>query len=189
MVTPQAAEEQASGRVWTSLPGYLTIAAAAARLEVSKSTIHDYIEKGQLPAWKVGSSIAIAEEAVQHFLRRPVGRRRLLVPPWHAPACRNEMEILTIRARVVPGQRERLDALLREMHQGNLHQIPGTAARYIACNQHDANAIEIVLVWRSLGAPPAEVYEAAVDALLEALAEVVESGSVQRTQARVLIHA
>ncbi len=172
-----------------SLPGYLSTSEAADILGVSLRTIHDYIEKGQLPAWKVGNVVALAEEAVRQFRRRPVGRVRLVVPPWHAPAFGNKMEVTTIRLRVRPGQNERLNALLREMHRENQYAIPGTAIRYISRDNQDASAIEIVLIWRILGAPPAEVYEAAIAELLAAFAEVMESGSVQRTQACVLIHA
>ncbi len=190
MATRQAAaEKQVAGRVLEPLPGYLSVAEAADRLGVSGRSIYDYIEKGQLPAWKVGTSVAVAEEAVRQFRRQPAGRMRYSVPPWHAPATGNAMEVTTIRFRVRPEQHARLDALVQEMHQKNQHAIRGTVIRSIARDTHDASAIEIMLIWRSRGAPPAEVYEAAVAALLAAFAEVMESDSVQRTQACVLIHA
>ncbi len=184
-----AAEKQVAGRVLEPLPGYLSVAEAAQRLGVSGRSIYDYIEKGQLLAWKVGTSVAVAEEAVRQFRRQPAGRMRYSVPPWHAPAFGNAMEVTTIRFRVRPEQQARLDALVQDIHRENQHAIRGTVIRSIARNTHDAGAIEIMLVWRSKGAPPAEVYEAAVAALLAVFAEVLESGSVQRTQARVLIHA
>ncbi len=190
MATRQVAgEEPVAGRMLEPLQGVLTVLEAADRLGVSVRSIYSYIEKGRLPAWKVGNLVAVTEEAVQQFRRRPAGRVRLVVPPWHIPASGTTMEVTTIRFRVRPEPQARLEALVQNMQQENQHQIPGTAARYIARDQHDAGAVEIMLVWRSLGAPPAEVYEAAVAALLAVFAEVMESGSVERTQARVLIHA
>lgn len=49
---------------------------AAARLGISPRQVQRLIEKGHLPARKVGRSYVVQAEDVEQFHRRPVGRPR-----------------------------------------------------------------------------------------------------------------
>jgi excisionase family DNA binding protein len=45
-----------------------SIAAIAKRLDVSEKSVRRYVERGRLPAYKIGGQIRIAEEDVRAFL-------------------------------------------------------------------------------------------------------------------------
>jgi len=48
---------------------YLTVKEVSARLGVSEKTVRDYINKGELIAYKLGTSWKITEEDLQTFIR------------------------------------------------------------------------------------------------------------------------
>jgi excisionase family DNA binding protein len=55
---------------------FLTVSEAAARLQVSAKTIRRLIERGDLPALRIGRLVRIPEESFERFLkdRRTNGR-------------------------------------------------------------------------------------------------------------------
>jgi excisionase family DNA binding protein len=58
-----AAGEAQPGRGFHSIP------TVAQRLDVSEKSVRRYIERGELPAYKIGGQIRIGEEDLQNFLR------------------------------------------------------------------------------------------------------------------------
>lgn len=50
------------------LPILHSISTVARRLDVSEKSVRRYIERGRLPAYKIGGQIRIAEEDVRAFL-------------------------------------------------------------------------------------------------------------------------
>ena len=60
---PAAAGEAQPGHRFHSIP------TVAERLDVSEKSVRRYIERGELPAYKIGGQIRIGEEDLQNFLR------------------------------------------------------------------------------------------------------------------------
>jgi len=61
--SPVAAEEAQPGRRFHSIP------TVAKRLDVSEKSVRRYIERGELPAYRIGGQIRIGEADLQNFLR------------------------------------------------------------------------------------------------------------------------
>ena len=87
-----------------------------------------------------------------------------------------------------PGQGERLDAKLEEIRAAETHLLPGTVARYIARNRGRPDDVQIVLVWRSTVMPPEAEREAALQALRDDLAEIIDWESAWSEEGQVLMH-
>jgi len=51
------------------LPGSLTVADVAARMQVSKMTVYRLVHSGELPAVRVGRSFRVSQVAVEEYLR------------------------------------------------------------------------------------------------------------------------
>lgn len=60
------------------IPGYLTIAEAAAKIGVSHSTTARYIRKGELAAIDLGGQKLVAESAAKGFVKPLRGNPNLL---------------------------------------------------------------------------------------------------------------
>ena len=52
----------------------LKLEEAAARLGVSRTTVYNYVRKGDLKAIRVGGSVRIRESEFERFLREKVGK-------------------------------------------------------------------------------------------------------------------
>jgi excisionase family DNA binding protein len=57
-----------AGQAPDQLSPLLSIPAVAKRLDVSEKSVRRYIDRGRLPAYKIGGQIRIAEEDVRAFL-------------------------------------------------------------------------------------------------------------------------
>lgn len=171
------------------LPGYLSVSEAARALSVSERSVYDYIEVGKLPGVLVGNIIVVPTEAVACFERRAPGRLRTKTPPWRVPPVGNVAYLTIITVRTRSGQGALLEKRLASMRAGQRHCFPGTAARFIARNQRDPDEIEILLVWRSVVMPPAEVREASLAALKAELEDVLEWETATMKESQVLLHA
>jgi len=75
------------------------------------------------------------------------------------------------------------------MRASQKHRIPGTAARTIARNQRDPDAVTIILVWRSVVMPPDQQREAALVAFCADLDDVFAWETAVRSEHHVLLHA
>jgi excisionase family DNA binding protein len=181
-----------SSRLGASLehvPGYLSVREAARVMGVSERSVYGYIEGGKLPGARIGNIIVVVAEYVYSYERKAPGRARILTPPWHVPPLKNLQFLTTITVRIRPGQGELLAHRLYEIRVTKKHRLPGTAARYIALNEHDPEEIEIVLIWRSAVMPPVAARETALDAFYADLADIIDWETASRKESRVLMHA
>lgn len=171
------------------VPGYLSVREAASIMGVSERSVYGYIEAGKLPGARIGNIIVVVAEYVYTYERRAPGRMRTTTPPWHMPPLKNLQYLTTITARMYPGQDALLERKLHAMRVESKHRLPGTAARFIARNQSDPEEIKIVLIWRSVVMPPADVREASLAAFYADFADVINWETATRTEGQVLIHA
>ena len=172
------------------LPGYISVKEAARILGLAEKTVYRYVEEGKLPAIRISSSpfVMVEEEATRNYKRQSVGRPRTRIPTWRLPAGANLLFLTQIIVPLRPGQHDRFDKKLKEIHADEKHLLPGTVARYIARSEAKPDDIQIVLVWRSTVMPPAAEREAALAALREELAEIVDWDSSWSEYGRVLMH-
>ena len=171
------------------VPGYFSVKEAARIMGVSERSVYGYIENGKLPGARIGNVIVVIAEAVHAYERRAPGRIRTTTPPWHMPPSQNLQFLTTITARMYPGQGGLLEDRLYEIRMAKKHRLLGTAARYIARNEHDPDEVEIVLIWRSVVMPSTDVREAALGAFYNDLADIIDWGTISRKEGRVLMHA
>lgn len=173
----------------TRIPGYLSVKEAARIIGVSKRSVYGYIETGKLPGARIGHLIVVDAAHVQNYQRKAPGRLRTNTPAWHMPPVNNLQYLTSITVHVRPGQSERLDQKLNEIRIAGKHLQPGTAARYIARNQHSPSEVQIVLVWRRAVMPPKEERESAFAALCSELAEILDWETAVYKEGQVLMHA
>jgi hypothetical protein len=171
-----------------ALPGFMPIKKAANILGLSISMVHQYVRDGRLEGFKASNVVMIREEAVENFQRARVGRQRTRVPVWRIPIGSNLQYLTIIFARLREGKREQLEQKLEEIHAAEKHLLTGTVARYIARNRHKPDDLQIVLVWRSTVMPSDEEREAALNALREELAEIVDWETAWSEEGQVLMH-
>jgi excisionase family DNA binding protein len=171
------------------VPGYLSVKEAAQLIGVSERTIYGYIEAGKLPASRIGTLIVIDAQSARRYQRQAPGRTRSHVPVWHVPPEHNQLVLTTISVRQRPGRGEQLIERLRELRVKGRHLLPGTAARYIARSQEDADDLQIVLLWRGALLAGEDQRKQALAALAADLADLLdwEQATVQEQQ--VLLHA
>lgn len=181
ILTEPAAEREAP------VEGYLTMAQAARVLGVSLRTVYAYTDEGKLEGERVGKRLMVREEAVRAFQRPVPGRIRSHAPAWHLPPAGNCSYVTTMVARVLPGQGERLEELVRAWRREQKHLLPGTAARYVVRGQGQAEEVMIVLVWREAVMPDQECRETGLASLQADLAEVVEWETAVVREGRVLL--
>lgn len=170
------------------LEGYISLKRAARMLGVAERTVYGYVTEGKLPGVRAGSSIVVKAEDVQRFKRGSPGRRRTRVPVWRLSVGEHLQYLSIIFARIRPGQEDKLDQKLEEIRAAEKHLLPGTVARYIARSEDKPENVQMVLVWRSTIMPPQEEREAALAALREELAEILDWDTAWSESGRVLMH-
>ena len=168
--------------------GYLTVKKIAEKLDMSERMVHTYIQDGRLPGYRLGKLTVVKEEDFQAFERAKKGRPRTRLPIWRKSVGDNIQYMTLITARIRTGQRDNFAKKLDEIHADEKHLLPGTVARYIARSEAKPDDIQIVLVWRSTVMPPAAEREAALAALRQELAEIVDWDSSWSEYGRVLMH-
>ena len=88
----------------------------------------------------------------------------------------------------MPGQQERFEEKLKEIHQAEKHLLPGTVARYIACGEEQPNDVQMVLVWRSTVMPAQAEREAAMQALRAEFAGILDWETAKSEYSRVVMN-
>ena len=171
------------------LPGYISVKEAARALGISERSVYGYLESKRLAGGRIGKFIVVHAEGLSHFETKPPGRVRTITPRWRRPPRKNRLYLTTITVRVRAGQGDAFRGKLTDICLSKRHAFAGTAARYISQNQHIANEVEIILVWRSAVIPSEEVREAAFDALRLEFAEVCEWETATHKEGLVLLHA
>jgi excisionase family DNA binding protein len=168
---------------------YLSVREAARLLGVSTRSVYGYIETGKLLGIRIGASIAVQADAVRNYERQVVGRPRSRTPVWRIPTTMNLQYLTNIHVRVRAGQSPLLEKRMEEMRKGNRHLIPGTVARYIVRNQANPDEVQVILVWRHLVMPPAEVRATAVAAFQAELADILDWEHAVSSDGRVVLNA
>lgn len=168
---------------------YLTIKEAAQILGVSSRSVYGYVGEGKLKGERVGKFLAVKENEVREFKRRAPGRIRSITPRWRASPATNRSYATTIVARVRPGQGKVLEEKVVEWRREKKHALEGTSARYVVRDQARPEEVEIVLIWREIIMPERACREAAIVALREDLAEVLEWETAVVKEGKVLLHA
>ena len=170
------------------LEGYVSIRDAAEFLGVAESTVYGYVDEGRLPAIRVGGGVAVEEQAVKEFNPKATGRPRTRIPTWRLPVGKNIQYLTIISTYIKSGQQDRFEKKLRDIHGTGKHLIPGTVARYIARGEEKPDDVQIVLVWRSTVMPGKEEREAALRALREEFAEILDWDTARSEYSRVVMN-
>lgn len=168
---------------------YLSIKEAAQILGVSSRSVYGYVGDGRLKGTHIGKFLAVRKGDVRGFRRRSPGKIRRKAPRWRLPPATNRARATTIVARVRPGQGKILEEKTAEWRRERKHALEGTSARYVVRDQANPEEIDIVLIWRKLAMPALACREAALAALKEDLAEVLEWEEAIVKEGMVLLHA
>ncbi len=171
------------------VPGYVTVKEAARIIGVSSRSVYGYLESGKLPGVCIGNTLLVSTEEARAYERTAPGRVRVSPPPWHKPPRQNPLSLTLIRVRVRLGQSELLEQKLHEMCAEKKHLLPGTAARYIACDECDSNELIILLVWRGAALPLEEERAAALAAFRADLAEALDWETAVSAESQMLLYA
>jgi excisionase family DNA binding protein len=184
-----SSEAPARKREHPSLAGYISAGEAARILDVHPRSVYGYISRGRLTAIRVGGVTALDAEEVSHFERQVSGRRRERHPLWRVPWASNRQYLTLIRTRVREGASERLEQRLEAIRAAKKHHLVGTVARLILRSQNDPMAIQILLVWRQIVMPAEEERQAAIAALCDDLADLLDWEHATWSENRILLHA
>lgn len=144
---------------------YLAISEVAKVLGVSTRSVYSYIKSGKLPGERIGQTLVVRRDALEHLQRRAAGRPRTRTPIWRVPIETNQQYLLTISVCLREGQEQRFQDKLVEIRQERRHLLVGTVARYIAQQTNAPEQVRIVLIWRQQLLPSEEERQAALAAL------------------------
>jgi excisionase family DNA binding protein len=171
------------------LPGYVSTREAAKMLGVSERRIRLYIEMKRLPAVRAAKVFMIPVEHVENFKRKIVGRPRKSTLAWRISSLENTQFMTSISVQVKSAEGElSLRQRIEEVKRSGRHIFPGTVARYVVSSETIPRQIEIVLVWRSTVMPNELEREQALEALRQALADVLDWETAQYNNGEVLMH-
>jgi len=166
----------------------MTVREVAGALGISERMVHGYVRDGRLMGYKVGKTTAIRKADFLLFQRAKKGRPRTNLPVWRKSVGDNLQYMTIITTRIKAGQNENLLKKLEELRTKDIHMLPGTVGRFIACDGADPGNVQIVLIWRSTVMPMQEAREAEVQALKEELAGVLDWEKPWGVHGRVLLH-
>lgn len=170
------------------LDGYISVRDTAEFLGVAESTVYGYVDAGRLPALRVGGGVAVEEQAVKSFKPQETGRPRTRIPIWRLPVRKNIQYLMNLSAHIKPGQQENFSKKLKEIQRGKKHLLPGTVARYVALGEENPDTVQVVLIWRSTVMPAKEEREAALNALREDFAGIVDWTVVRNEYNQVVMN-
>jgi excisionase family DNA binding protein len=187
--SPLSGETPATKKEPPSLSGYLSVREAARVIGVSPRSVYSAISQGRLTAIRVGGATALDAEEVSHFEYQVAGRPRERHPVWRVPSGRNRQYLTRIKTRVREGESERLEQRLEEIRAARKHHLIGTVARIILRSQEDPTAIQLLLIWRQLVMPAQEERQAAIAALCDDLADVLDREQTTWSESQILLHA
>lgn len=168
---------------------FISICDAGRMLGVSERCVYGYMEEGSLPGFRAQSLTVLRKEDVLNYRRRPPGRLRTRTPVWHEPPVMNPASLTSITVGIRPGREQKFLQKMQEIRLCNKHLLCGTTARYIMHNMDKGNEVQIVLIWRAVSMPPEEERQAALAALFDDLAEVLDWQTAIFAEGVVVIHA
>jgi excisionase family DNA binding protein len=156
------------------LEGYLSIKEAAALLHISPRSVYGYVQSGKLEGKEVGKrSLIVRAESLTQLQAPSAGRPRDRLPIWRAP-LRNTLILLAICVPLRANQSQNLERKLAEIRLQKHHLFPGTVERCIGRDENDPNLIHILLFWRKATLPPEAERQAAIAALSEDFAALLD---------------
>ncbi len=170
------------------LPGYVSIKEAAKKLGISERRVYLYVETKRLAAVRAADVLLIPLEALNSFKRNIAGRPRKSTPTWRISSEENTQFMTSIIVQIRPGQREHLGQRLEEIRQSGKQTFPGTIARYIAGSDTLPNQIEIVLIWRSTVMPDEATRKQALQALQQALTDILDWKTARYNHGTIFMH-
>ncbi len=123
------------------------------------------------------------EESFEQKRREEIGALTRLMPPE-----RRYQSLTTITLRKRQGQDKQFAQKLDEIRTSGKHCIPGTVARYVMQSAISPNEIQIMLVWRGGSRSLTEQREAALAALRDDLADILDWETATYRESQVFIH-
>lgn len=118
--------------------------------------------------------IVLRRDQICTYQRPMVGRPRTRTPVWRVPVVGNLPYLLYLSVRLRAGQGKPFEQWLKQIRLSQQHVIAGTVARYLGRSSSDPDLIQIVLLWREQSMPPESKRTAALQALRDDLAEMVD---------------
>jgi excisionase family DNA binding protein len=167
---------------------FVTTSEAAEALGVSYYTVYEYIREKRLVAEMVGGIYMIPKKAVQEFRAKPTGRTRTRPPLWRKYRAGASVRGMDIRARLRPGQQERLIEKLKTILEAQRYLFPGTMQRYVFEEDAEPKNIIITLIWKDTEMPDESVIQQDLQPLQTELADVLDWDTVHYTTKRAIIH-
>lgn len=171
-----------------TIPGYVTIKEAAKILGVSANRVYTYVEEGRLPSAQAAHVIMIPLEAIKDFKSHLSGRPRTTIPTWRISPEENAVLTTSILVQIRTNQHARLLSRLEEMRRERQYLFPGTIARYIIESKRHPEYIEILLLWRNTAIPDEATYNQWLDEFRQALSDVLDWGTAQYNDGKVIMH-
>lgn len=181
----------------TEKAGYLTIAQAAQRLGVSRTSVYNFIDDGRLDILEVGTVTMVVEESIKHAKKKSAGGRPRKNPLlWRESFKDGEFIIKVIMVQVREDQSEdqpedqpkKFFDRLKEMKKDKKHLFPRTTRRYISESNTVAGRIKIQLIWKQNDLPDDEEYERELAAFRKEFADVLDWSTAQYETETVLLH-
>lgn len=172
-----------------NIPGFISVTEAGKILGVSRRCINDYIQEERLHRFKAGRTLMLKEEEVREFQRHATGRPRTRMPPWRLPVGDNLQYLTVVSASILPGQGARFEEKLQEIHNRQLHLLPGTVNRFIARNEEVPDNVQLVFIWRSTIMPDKAGRAAEIAALQAEFAGIIDWENSWSEFGKVLEHA
>ncbi len=167
---------------------FVTINEAAQILGVSYNTVYEYVREERLPAELVGSIYLLPRKAVEEFKPQPKGRVRKKPPAWRAYRAGSKLFITEIHVPVREGQRERLEAKLKEILASNQHALTGTLHRYIAAGDEELSTVTVVLIWRDVEMPDEATRQHELATFKQDLADLLDWENATENTNRLLLY-
>jgi excisionase family DNA binding protein len=172
------------------ITGYISIAEAARRLNVSDTRVYTLIEQERLEVVKIATVTYVSEESVKNFKpKSAVGRPRVHSPQWRYSPAGATLHKMLIRVRMY--DEDKLDALVEQLKaigEHKQHIFDGTVTRFISEDDAFPGTIEIELIWKENELPTEEAYQAMLQSFKEAFAHVLNWDTAQYGSRTVLLH-
>lgn len=133
---------------------WLTVKQVAGYINATTRAVYSYINRGMLPATKIGAHKVVHKDALQTFQRPRVGREKTRTATWKPQARSNKQFVSTIKLRVKEGQQAYLQGLLQAIQDGQYFIMTGVTTQRIIQSKDDPGEIMLILVWGKLDMPP-----------------------------------
>jgi excisionase family DNA binding protein len=166
------------------LEGYISVKEAAKIIGVSPRRVHDYIDKGQLPARSVGNIRVLPIEEVQNFQPKPSGRQRSKAPEWYRYKRQGALLSTFVQVGIRAGMREKFLEKLATIKEAE-HTFTKNVARYI---MDDGKTITIQLIWKDTEMPDERIRQEDLRMFQQKFADELDWETAHYDSRSVLLH-